>query len=84
MPYCRRCNAPGLQARGQWQRRQRYQALRSWKESLDHSFSVRVGLDWLELVVLNGALGTDDELVRVCQQLQAAGAGRALERSYSS
>ena len=72
-----------LQAQGQWQRRQgdTQAALRSWKESLNHSFTVRVGLDWLELVVLNGALGTDDELVRICQQLQAAGAGRALERS---
>ena len=72
-----------LQAQGQWQRRQGdiQAALSSWKESLEHSFSVRVGLDWLELVVQNGALGTDDELVRVCQQLQAAGARRALERS---
>ena len=72
-----------LQAQGQWQRRQgdTQAALLSWKGSLDHSFTVRVGLDWLELVVLNGALVTDDELVRVCQQLQAAGAGMALERS---
>ena len=75
-----------LQAQGQWQRRQgdTQAALGSWKESLDHSFSVRVGLDWLELVVLNGALVTDDELVLICQQLQAAGAVGLLSDLCSS
>ena len=36
-----------LQAQGQWQRRQgdTQAALRSWQESLENSFSVRVGLD---------------------------------------
>ena len=52
MQHCRRCNAPWFckpRASGSGGKEILQAALRSWKESLDHSW-VRVGLDWLSLL----------------------------------
>jgi len=43
-------------------------------------FTVRVALDWLELVLLERVTTTDQELKRVVAGLRQAGAGSAMER----
>ena len=71
-----------LQCEGQWHRQQGAldQAARSWMESLEQAFAVRVALDWLELVCSQSVEVPDDQLRRVCDGVASHGGGLALDR----
>lgn len=71
-----------LQLEGQWHRRNGALEVAGacWGDSLACVFTVRVALDWLELVLLERVTTTDQELKRVVAGLRQAGAGSAMER----